>query len=391
MRIKAAVTKEKDAPYELVDMEIQEPQGDEILVRIQAVGVCHTDEAGRRGALPLAFPVVLGHEGAGIVEKVGPGVTEFQPGDPVCLTYASCGSCGPCMEGRPYACEHMNELNFFGVYPDGKHRLSWKGEAVSSFFSQSSFAEYALVSERSAVRIDSELDFAVAAPLGCGIQTGAGIVLNSLKPGFGASLAVGGCGTVGLSAVMAARLCGCSRIIAVGGNESSLQLARELGATDTINRKKTEDLKASVRSLTENGVDFAIDTSGNEGMIRSLLNSLTYTGTIAIAGGGFQLCMGSFDLGARTIKGVSEGDSNPKGFIPKLLEAYRQGKFPVDRLIRRYPFEDINKASADSREGKCIKAVLQMGQGQGSLYLEESLCETGDFSGIAGGKVPPAP
>lgn len=360
MKITAAITKEKNMLYEMTEVELKEPQADEILVKIKAVGVCHTDEAGRSGELPFRFPVVLGHEGAGIVEKVGSGVSEFQTGDTVCLTYASCGTCVPCMSGKPYACERMNDINFFGVYADGQNRLSWNGQKVSSFFSQSSFAGYALVNKKSAVRIPPEIDFAVAAPFGCGIQTGAGIVLNSLKPAFGSSLVVGGCGTVGLSAIMAAKLCGCSKIIAVGGNPDSLKLALELGATDAVNRKEVEDLTGTIRSLTEYGVDFAVDTSGNERMIASLLNSLTFTGSIAIAGGGFRLTIGSFDLCARTIKGVSEGDSNPQIFIPQLIKAYQQGNFPVDRLIQCYPFEQINKASQDSSQGKCIKAVLRM-------------------------------
>ncbi|MBQ9321629.1 MAG: NAD(P)-dependent alcohol dehydrogenase [Eubacterium sp.] len=360
MKIRAAITKEKEAPFEFTEIELAEPKADEILVRIQAAGVCHTDEAGRSGVLPFSFPAVLGHEGAGIVEKVGEGVTGFQKGDPVCLTYASCGTCKACIAGRPYACERMNEINFFGVYPDGANRIMWQGEKVSSFFSQSSFAGYALVSQRSAVHIPEDIDFAVAAPFGCGVQTGAGIVLNSLKPEFGSSLVVGGCGTVGMCAIMAGKLCGCAKIIAVGGNPASLELAKELGATHTINRKEVDDLSGAIMQTAGGGVDYAVDTSGNGRMISSLLNSLTFTGSIAIAGGGFQLMLGSFDLCARTIKGVSEGDSNPQQFIPQLMEAYRQGRFPVDRLIRTYPFESINEAFADSGSGKCIKAVLQL-------------------------------
>lgn len=360
MKTTAAIVSQANAPYELTEVDLAEPQAGEVLVRIKAVGICHTDEAGRSGVLPFDFPVVLGHEGAGIIEKVGAGVTEFREGDAVCLTFASCGECEPCVSGRPYACEKMNDINFFGVCADGKHHISKDGQDVSSFFSQSSFAEYAVVNERSAVAIDKSLDFAVAAPLGCGVQTGAGIVINSLKASFGSSIVIAGCGTVGLSAVMAARACGCGRIVAVGGNLASLRLAEELGATDVVNRKEVADLKGAILDTVGGPVDFAVDTSGNEAMIEALLNSLTYTGSISIAGGGFNLTIGSFDLGARTIKGVTEGDSNPKVFIPKLIEAYEQGRFPVDRLIKRYPFDKINEAVADSSDGKCIKAVLTL-------------------------------
>lgn len=360
MKIRAAITREKEAPFTFTEVELAEPKADEILVRIKAAGVCHTDEAGRSGVLPFSFPAVLGHEGAGIVERVGIGVTGFVPGDAVCLTYASCGACKACISGRPYACEHMNDINFFGVYPDGRNRITWEGNTVSSFFSQSSFAGYALVNQRSAVKLPDGINLSIAAPFGCGIQTGAGIVLNSLKPEFGSSLVVGGCGTVGMCAIMAAKLCGCAKIIAVGGNPASLKLAKELGATHAINRKETEDLIESIMNAAGGGVDYAVDTSGNERMISALLNSLTFTGSIAIAGGGFQLTMGSFDLCARTIKGVSEGDSNPQIFIPQLIEVWKQGRFPVDRLFKIYPFEQINEAFADSGSGKCIKAVLEM-------------------------------
>lgn len=359
MKVLAAITKEKGAPYMLQEVDLQEPKSDEILVRIHAVGVCHTDEAGRNGELPFTFPVVLGHEGAGIIEQVGSSVNGFQVGDRVCLTYASCGKCDSCIGGRPYACEAMNAINFFGVYPDGTKRIRFDGEEISSFFSQSSFATYAVVNQRSAVRLDRDVDFAVAAPFGCGIQTGAGIVMNSLKAEFGSSIVIAGCGTVGLCAVMAAKICGCSRIVAVGGNEKSLELARELGATHTVNRKQVEDLTEAI-CMTGGSLDYAIDTSGNERMIYALLHSLTYMGTMSIAGGGFQLTLGSFDLCARTIKGVTEGDSNPQLFIPRLITAYQQGKFPVDRLIKKYRFDEINQASQESGRGKCIKAVLCM-------------------------------
>ena len=360
MKMKAAVTKNPNEPYIIKEVELDKPQKEEILVKILAVGVCHTDEAGKSGVMPFSFPVILGHEGAGVVEEIGRSVTEFKPGDAVCLTFANCGKCNPCVEGRPYACERMNDINFSGVYEDGKKRINWDGNPVSSFFAQSSFAAYTVVNQRSAIKIDKDIDMGIAAPFGCGVQTGAGIVFNSLRPEFGSTLAVAGCGTVGLCSIIAAKICGCSKIIAVGGNEKSLELAKELGATHIINRKKVEDLTTVIKELCEFGVDYAIDTSGNQKMIFSLLHGLTYTGTLAIAGGGFQLTLGSFDLCARTIKGVTEGDSNPKIFIPKLLAYYKQGRFPIDCLIKYYPFEQINEATEDSANGKCIKAVLRL-------------------------------
>ncbi len=359
MWIKAAVTKGPNAPFTIEDVELAPCQADEIQVKIKAVGICHTDEAAQTQQLPVPLPAVLGHEGAGVVEAVGEGVTEFQPGDHVVLSYASCGKCGPCVAGRPYACENMVGLNFMGVMPDGTRRHTWNGIQLGSFFSQSSFATRSVVKARNAVKIDPDLDFGLAAPFGCGVQTGAGVVLNSLKPEFGSSLAVFGCGTVGMSAIMAARIAGCRRIIAVGGNARSLELALEIGATHAINRKETEDIAGALRELTGCGVDYAIDTSGVTPMIETALDSLNYMGTLVMAGAGSQLSLGA-NLGAKTVKGVSEGNSIPKDFIPKLLAYYREGRFPVDRLIRYFDFEEINAAFAASHHGEVIKAVLRM-------------------------------
>ena len=242
MWIRAAVTRAKGAPFEIRQVELEPCRPDEIQVKIEAAGICHTDEAAQMQQLPVPLPAVLGHEGAGVVEAVGSAVTEFKPGDHVALSYASCGSCGPCVAGRPYACENMVGLNFMGVMPDGTRRHTLDGVRLGSFFSQSSFATRAVVKARNAVKVDRDLDLGLVAPFGCGVQTGAGIVLNSLKPEFGSSIAVFGCGTVGMSAIMAARIAGCRNIVAVGGNPRSLELALEVGATHAINRRETEDI-----------------------------------------------------------------------------------------------------------------------------------------------------
>lgn len=359
MWIKAAVTKEKGAPFTLEDVELEPCQSDEIQVKIKAVGICHTDEAAQMQQLPVPLPAVLGHEGAGVVEAVGASVTEFKPGDHVVLSYASCGSCPACVAGKPYACENMVGLNFLGVMPDGTRRHTWNGVKLGSFFSQSSFATKAVVKARNAVKIDPDVDFGLAAPLGCGVQTGAGIVLNSLKAGFGTSIAVFGCGTVGMSAIMAARIAGCRHIVAVGGNARSLELALEIGATHAINRKEVADIPGALRELTGCGLDYAVDTSGVTSMIETALESLNYMGTLVMAGAGSQVSLG-VNLGAKTVKGVSEGNSIPKDFIPKLLAYYREGRFPVDRLIQYYDFEEINAAFAASHHGQVIKAVLRL-------------------------------
>jgi len=358
-RIKAAITEGRGKPFVIEDVELDDYKEDEILVEIKAVGICHTDEAAQMQILPVPLPAVLGHEGAGIVRETGAAVSEFAPGDHVVLSFASCGACDPCLQGKPYACENMVPLNFQGVMQDGSRRHWYKGKQLSNFFSQSSFAAMCAVKARNAVKIDKSIDLGVAAPFGCGIQTGAGIVLNSLDPPFGSTLAVSGCGTVGMCAIMAAAIRGCKEIIAIGGNEKSLALAEELGATRTINRKKTEDIPAAIRGYAGAGLDYFIDTSGVETMINNGMESLNYMGTLVMAGAGSTLHLG-LNLGAKTIKGVTEGNSIPKHFIPALLDYYQRGLFPVDKLIKFWRFDEINEAFAASHSGEAIKAVLRM-------------------------------
>ena len=255
MRIKAAVTYEKGAPFKIDEVELDEPRFGEILVKISACGICHTDEAVQNQFIPTPLPAVLGHEGAGVVEKVGPGVMEFKPGDRVGISFGFCNSCVNCRKARPFMCKSLNKINFGGIQPDGTTRLhTVDGKDLSTFFGQSSFAEYAVVNQNHAVKIeDDSIDLGLVAPMGCGIQTGAGAVLNRLRPEFGSSIAVFGCGTVGMSAIMAAKIAGCQQIIAVGGNPKSLEMAKELGATDTVNRKEVDELVTAVKktSLSE--------------------------------------------------------------------------------------------------------------------------------------------
>ncbi len=367
MKIKAAVTHSKGAPFVIEDVELAPPQKHEILVKITACGVCHTDEAVQNQFIPVPLPAVLGHEGCGIVEEVGPDVEEFKPGDRVGLTFGTCGVCKNCRSGHPAACVEFNNINFGGVQPDGTSRLSTTdGQTLSTFFGQSAFATYAVVNEASAVKVQyDDIDLALTGPVGCGIQTGAGAVLNVLRPRFGSAIAIFGCGTVGMSAIMAAKIANCDKIIAVGGNPQSLELARELGATHTINRKENPDIVATIRNeITDGGCDYAIDTSGVPDFVKKALASVGFLGTAVVLGAtgditinGQNELMGDF----KSQIGIVEGDSIPKLFIPKLLDYYKKGMFPFDKLIKFYPFEQINEAFEESHSGKCIKAVLRMG------------------------------
>lgn len=367
MKIKAAVTHKKGAPFQMEEVELAAPKFGEILVRIVACGICHTDEAVQHQFIPVPLPAVLGHEGAGIVESVGIGVEEFKVGDKVGISFASCGVCPNCRKARPFVCKSLNKINFGGIQPDGTTRLATlDGEKVSTFFGQSSFATYAVVNQNSAVKIEyDDIDLGLVAPIGCGIQTGAGAVLNRLRPEFGSSIAVFGCGTVGMSAIMAAKIAGCAQIIAVGGNPKSLELALELGATHTVNRKEVDDLVAAVKEISDGGVNYSIDTTGNADCVRQSLAFCDFDGTCVVVGatGDLTINVQNELMGdGKSLIGVLEGDAVPKEFIPKLLDYYRRGMFPIDRLIKFYPFEQINEALEESHAGKCIKAVLRMDQ-----------------------------
>jgi len=363
MKIKAAVTKEAKSLFAIEDIDLDEPRNDEMLVKVIASGFCHTDELARLQALPVPLPAVLGHEGCGIVRKTGAEVKDFKPGDRVAFSFGSCGKCARCLEGRPAICELFVTINFGGVQADGTSRLSQNGKTLSSFFGQSSFAEYAVVNERSAVIIPEDVPLEITGPLGCGIQTGAGAVLNRLKPRPGSAIAVFGCGSVGLSAVMAAKISNCGMIIGVDQMPSRLDMALELGATHIINTVETPDAVKAIRKLTGHGADSSIDASGNGACIRMALNSIRPgSSTVLVGGGGDMILNIEHDLmgSAKSLLGVVEGDSNPKLFIPELIEHYRAGRLPFDKLISFYDFEDINTAAQASNSGKAIKAVLRM-------------------------------
>ena len=280
------------------------------------------------------------------------------------MSFGFCGTCRNCRSGHQHACENFNAINFGGVMADGTTRLSRDGKPIASFFGQSSFAQYAVVNAESAVKLPcDDIDLKLIAPLGCGIQTGAGAVLNRLRPEFGSSIAVFGCGTVGMSAIMAARIAGCQKIIAVGGNANSLKLAMELGATHTVNRKESGDIVGDIRAITGGGTDYSIDTSGVPDFVKKALASCRFMGTAVVLGatGDVTFNIQQELMGdAKSLIGIVEGDAIPKLFIPKLIEYYREGRFPFDRLIKFYPFEEINRAFEESHRGVCIKAVLTM-------------------------------
>ncbi len=364
MQIKAAVINNKGEDFAIDNIELDPPKTGEVLVRMVASGICHTDMNVKNQTHRVPAPAVLGHEGSGIIEEIGPGVTDFEVGDHVVLGFASCGSCRNCLQARPYACARHAELNFGGKMEDLTSRLHRGDQPLSNFFGQSSFASYSVLNARNAIKVPKDVDIALLGPLGCGLMTGAGTVFNRLQPSPGSTICVIGAGAVGLSAVMAANIVGCGKIIAIDVHENRLQLARELGATDTINAGDTPDIVSAIRSLTDGGVEFAIEAAGHPALLRQAVDALAPLGTAIQLGGlpqGTQASIDSNDLRSKskTVAGLVEGASVPRVLIPQLIEFYKAGKFSFDRLVTFYPFDDINQAGSDSHDGRVIKPVLR--------------------------------
>lgn len=364
MLTNAAIAIGPGQPFEIDTVEIDAPRSNEVLVRIAACGICHTDLAVREGHLPMALPAVLGHEGAGEVLAVGDAVSKVSVGDRVALSFASCGECAMCQAGQPAYCSQFNLLNGAGCRTDGScthHRL---GKPISGmFFGQSSFAGLALAYERNVVKIPDDVPFEVAAPFGCGIQTGAGAVLNSLDCQPGSSLLILGGGTVGLAAALAGLVRGCDPIIVSEPSPMRRQLAVDLGITHALD-PAAGPLEGQLRSLMPAGIDHVVDTTGIPGVIESAVQCLAVRGSIGLMGipadPAWAISANILAVISRgvTIKGVVEGDSDPDTFIPHLIELYRAGRFPIDRLIRTYPLEGINEAIDDQYAGKVVKPVL---------------------------------
>lgn len=367
MKVTAAVARKPDAPFSIETVELDDPRPDEILVRVVGVGLCHTDLV-FKASQTIALPAVLGHEGSGVVEKVGAAVKKVAPGDRVAMTFRSCGECDRCRKGDAAYCHTMPMLNYAGVRTDGSKSIAANGEAVAgNFFGQSSFATYALTYERNVVKVPEGVPLELMGPLGCGVQTGAGGVMRSLACEEGSTLLVLGGGAVGLSAVMGGAIRKCATIIVVEPHEARRKLALELGATHAIDPAASPDLAAAVRAIVPVGVDYAFDTTGAPAVLAATMQALGPKGVFGIVGiapPGTPMpgdLMSAVTFG-HTVKGIIEGDSDPDEFIPELIEHYRAGRLPFDRLIRTYSLADINKAIADQHHGDCVKVVLLTGQ-----------------------------
>lgn len=363
IKIRAAVFNDESGRPTIEPLDLFGPGPGEVLVRIVATGVCHTDHKAA-GPGPSPKPVVLGHEGAGIVAAVGEGVSKLAVGDHVVMTFGSCGVCNSCSAGQPAYCH--DGLNYCFTCRPPKARpylMSPRGPVNGYFFCQSSFATHAIGLERSVVKIPKDAPLEIMGPLGCGVQTGAGAILNDLKLQPDQTLAVFGVGALGLSAVMAARIVGAKRIIAIDRHQHRIDLARELGAHDGLLAGEGA-LTEQILQLCPGGVDVALDTTGALPVMRQAVDCLAPRGEAGFVSSPWDGSELSIDLRrllqGRRIRGIIEGDSDPDVFIPRLVEYWRQGLFPFDKLIRFYDFDQIEQAFHDSEAGHAVKPVLRM-------------------------------
>jgi aryl-alcohol dehydrogenase len=357
----AAVSRSAGEPMSFEELTLGAPRDDEVLVEVHYGGICHTDINCHQGRAPTPHPVVLGHEGAGTVVEVGAGVRTVAPGDRVLMTFMSCGRCRTCLSGHPAYCPSALALNFLGGRADGTS--AYQDTVVRGhFFGQSSFATLSMANVRNVVPVPDGIPLERAAVLGCGIMTGAGAVLNSLRVTRGSRVAVFGAGAVGIAAVMAARIAGASTVVAVDGVRSRLELAERVGASHTL--LAGPDVVAQLAELTGGGVDFSVEASGHPTALTQAVDGLGIGGTCAAVGTvnvEASPSWRSLRLKGATIRGVVEGDANPSVFLPQLFRYHAEGRFPFESLIARYDFAKIDQAIADAEAGIAVKPVLSIG------------------------------
>ena len=362
MRTTAVIVNEQGGKFGFEEVDLDEPRDDEVLVRVVAAGLCHTDLSLRDSLPPEMFPRVFGHEGAGVVEQVGAGVSGIEVGDHVLMSFRSCRTCPACLEGAVGYCENSLMLNYMGFRMDGSTTHQRDGQPVyGSFFGQSSLARHAIAYADNCVVVDKSLDLSKLAPYGCGFQTGAGTVLNLLRPEAGDSLAVFGCGAVGLAAVIAAATTGCT-VVAVDLTEARLKEAERFGAV-TVNPTTLgeQTVVDRVKELTGGGATYAIDTTAVSEVVKQAQQSLRIRGTlIALGLGAEEYAIDAIDLlqNGKIIRSSIEGESDPLEMLPRLIELNQAGDFDVDDLVVTYPFEDINTAIEDVLAGRVVKPVL---------------------------------
>jgi S-(hydroxymethyl)glutathione dehydrogenase / alcohol dehydrogenase len=364
MKAQAAVLWQPGEPVEILEVDLAPPREGEVLVQIAACGVCHSDLHVVDGALPEPLPLVLGHEAAGVVVEAGPGGASLEAGDHVVLALVpSCGDCAECLRDRPNFCELGARMAAQGTLADGTSRLSLDGTQLHHFNSISSFATYAVVPESAAVRIRDDVPFDSVALIGCSVLTGYGAVTNTAGVEEGATVAVWGCGGVGANVVQGARLAGASRIVAVDMREESLDVARSLGATDTVQAGGDVDVADAVRDLTGGGPDYAFEAIGSELGIRQAWEALRAGGTLVVVGlmpKGSTLTIDPWQfISEKTIKGSFLGSARVQVDVPRLVDLYHDGELELDRLVsRKLSLAELPQAFDRLRAGDGIRQVV---------------------------------
>ncbi|PIE57514.1 MAG: aryl-alcohol dehydrogenase [Desulfobulbus propionicus] len=362
--IKAAVVNGVNEDYQIERVYLDQPNSNEILVKIVASGICHSDEAFRLGDAAYNLPAIFGHEGAGIVEEVGDAVKTVQAGDHVVLSHSFCGHCYNCLHGKPASCSDWPALNVVGRRGDGTAVFykEDKTTPISNFLGQSSFATYTVVDESNIIKVDKSIDLRIVGPLGCGFLTGSGTVLNGFNPPVGSTITVFGTGTVGLGAMMASCISSFPIVIAVDIHDHRLEISKKMGSTHTINSLKV-DVVEEIKKITNGlGTDYVIDTTGVSEVMKAALEVTAQGGVYApVAVTNKEFSISPFiDLvvGTKTIKGVLMGDAVPQTFIPQLIGFHNRNKFPFDQVIKQFDFEQINEAANASNSGEVIKPVI---------------------------------
>ena len=365
IKANAAVLNEISGSLTIQPIEVEKPRADEVLVEIVACGICHTDVVVSKGALSVPTPVVLGHEGAGNVISVGAAVNNVSVGDAVILSYGSCGNCRACVSDQAPYCQDFVGLNFKAMRSDNSVAFSSNGKNIHShFFGQSSFSTHVVAPSRNLVKAPLDIPLNILAPLGCGIQTGAGSILNELKVQAGSTVLIMGAGAVGMAAIMAARIAGAASIIALDLSETRLALAQELGATHSL-LSDGRSLSELLNSINVRGADYILDTTGVPALVNDAVSFLNIRGTIGLTAAYpheqmMEIEFASMMIGGRRVQGIVEGSAVPQDFIPKLISYYRQGMFPFDRLIEHFSFTDINEAMHACETSRIIKPVVCM-------------------------------
>jgi S-(hydroxymethyl)glutathione dehydrogenase / alcohol dehydrogenase len=367
IKSRAAVAFAANQPLQIVEVDVAAPQAGEVLVRIIATGVCHTDAFTLSGADPEGiFPVILGHEGGGIVEAIGEGVTSVAVGDHVIPLYTpECGECKFCTSGKTNLCQKIRATQGKGLMPDGTSRFSYKGQPIFHYMGTSTFSEYTVLPEISLAKIPKEAPLEKVCLLGCGVTTGIGAVLNTAKVEEGASVAIFGLGGIGLAAIIGATMAKAGRIIAIDINPAKFDIARQLGATDFINPKEYDKpIQDVIVEMTEGGVDYSFECIGNVNLMRAALECC-HKGwgesvIIGVAGAGQEISTRPFQLvTGRVWRGSAFGGVKGRSELPSYVEKSQQGEIPLDTFITHtMGLDDINKAFDLMREGKSIRTVI---------------------------------